>query len=81
MVASFAARGLLPCVVTTNFDNCIEKAFDEVGLEYESALDDEGTAKILFRNLQQPNASTPAILKLHGSAEDGKSITALSENS
>lgn len=58
-IAELCNRGIIGAILTTNFDQCIEKAFDEFSLEYRTVVRAEDRLKGL--------KSTVPIFKIHGS--------------
>ena len=73
LMAKLAKAGILKAICTTNFDLLIEKALENEGLEkgkdFEVYCNEEEFSVVDFKNLKKIN-----IFKIHGSAEDEKSV-------
>lgn len=63
-LAELAKKGKLSCVITTNFDTLLEKAFDIKGAAYKVFDTEESFDKI------ESKSSTTSIIKIHGSIEN-----------
>ncbi|MBL7723612.1 MAG: tetratricopeptide repeat protein [Chitinophagaceae bacterium] len=63
-LAKLAKKGKLNCVVTTNFDTLLEKAFDIEGITYKVFHTEES-----FENIENKKDSV-SIIKIHGSIEN-----------
>lgn len=68
-LAILAKAGLLPAIITTNFDTLVERAFDAVGVPLEVIVDPEEYIEVpkLLEN-RNPKTSSCLLLKLHGTA-------------
>jgi hypothetical protein len=73
-IAALAAAGALKAVVTTNFDQLIERALDKRGVNYAVAKDDVGYVKMLQRLAPSRERGPLPVLKIHGSVTDPKSM-------
>lgn len=75
MIAKLAKTGLVRTILTTNFDPLIEKALEKEHLirdrHFKVYYDEEQFSKTHFRN---EHDKIIKIFKIHGSAEDKKSI-------
>lgn len=63
-LAELAKKGKLDCIVTTNFDTLLEKAFSIKGVTYK-VFDTEES----FGSIESENGTT-SIIKIHGSIEN-----------
>ncbi len=63
-LAELAKKGKLNCIVTTNFDTLLEKAFDIRGVAYKVYDTEESFGKI------ESKSNTTLIIKIHGSIEN-----------
>ncbi|UYP48210.1 Photosystem I assembly protein Ycf3 [Candidatus Lokiarchaeum ossiferum] len=68
-LAVLAKAGLLPAIITTNFDTLVERAFDAVGVPLEVIVDPNEYLDVpkLLEN-HNPKTSPCLLLKLHGTA-------------
>ena len=75
LIAQLAGAGLVSTVVTTNFDQLIEKAFDAAGVSYRVRRSDSD-----FDAFTGPAAGAPVeLLKLHGCISEPDTIVATVE--
>ena len=72
-LAEIVKMGLLRFIFTTNFDNLIEKALDEVNIDYDVIFSDE----ILKKTKSWDKVQQCRIYKLHGDYKVGKIIASI----
>ncbi len=73
LIASLARMGLVKMIITTNFDNCIEQAFEMEGLRREIHYDviyNESD----FNRINGLENEIIHLIKIHGSADDIQSV-------
>jgi len=71
-IAWLAKKGLLNCIVTTNFDRLIEKALDKLDVHYEVDFG-KASYKSCLDSLQQQD-NILYVIKVHGCVCDHKSM-------
>ncbi|MDO9577595.1 MAG: SIR2 family protein [Candidatus Cloacimonadales bacterium] len=67
-IAQMVANGLIRFIFTTNIDNLIEKALDEMNLDFDVIFSDE----ILEKTKSWDKVRTCRVYKLHGDYKTGK---------
>ncbi|MDP8202318.1 MAG: SIR2 family protein [Candidatus Tenebribacter burtonii] len=67
-IAQMVSNGLIRFIFTTNFDNLIEKALDEINIDYDVIFSDD----ILEKTKSWDKVKTCRIYKLHGDYKTGK---------
>jgi len=78
-IAWLAKHGVVRAIVTTNFDQLIERALDDEGVRYQVGFDPDSydacstSLKERSENAESPKHGMP-LLKVHGSLQDHRSL-------